>query len=108
MRVIIDLRLLKHPLAPYGLKIEAAGKLLFAAAYLFSAWGVWNATPSKVKETDLQLPGIPPAWGKIFGLYDMRDRGASREDGEYAGDSRDKVTLTRDSKNYKLYDIEWP
>lgn len=46
----------------YGLKMPAAGAFLFAAAFLFSAYGVWNAAHPRVKEIELDLPGIPPAW----------------------------------------------
>jgi len=49
-------------LTGHGLIMHTAGKLLFAAAFLFSAWGVWNAAHPRVKEIELQLPGIPPAW----------------------------------------------
>ncbi|MBI5970034.1 MAG: metallophosphoesterase [Deltaproteobacteria bacterium] len=35
---------------------------LFAAAFLFSAWGVWNAFHPVIKTVDVAIPGLPDKW----------------------------------------------
>ncbi len=35
---------------------------LFAAAFLFSAWGVWNAFHPVVKTVEVAMPGLPDKW----------------------------------------------
>lgn len=35
---------------------------LFAAAFLFSAYGVWNAFHPKITKVEVKIPGLPESW----------------------------------------------
>ena len=42
--------------------LRGVSRAFFFAAFLFSAYGVWNAFHPGIKNVEVELPGLPPAW----------------------------------------------
>lgn len=42
--------------------LRSVSRAFFIAAFLFSAYGVWNAFHPRIKNVEVDIPGLPPAW----------------------------------------------